>query len=71
MKLQIELTLDFRLKYPDIRGDRMHGFRNRIVHNYFGIDYEIVWSIIENDLGGLINQLDELIGRYENESKSK
>ena len=25
-------------------------FRNRLIHHYFGIDYEIVWSIIKTDL---------------------
>jgi agmatine deiminase len=30
---------------PDIEWKRIRGFRNRIVHDYFGIDYEIVWDI--------------------------
>lgn len=33
---------DFRIENPEIEWKRIHGFRNRIVHNYFGIDYEIV-----------------------------
>ena len=28
---------------PEIEWDRMRGFRNRIIHEYFGIDLEIVW----------------------------
>jgi uncharacterized protein with HEPN domain len=36
----------FRKNNPDIEWNRIRGFRNRIVNNYFGIDYEIVWSII-------------------------
>lgn len=39
---------------------RLRGFRNRIVHDYFGIDYEIVWTIIENDLEELAGQLKKL-----------
>jgi uncharacterized protein with HEPN domain len=31
------------------------------VHDYFGIDYEIVWTIIENDLENLIEQIDSVI----------
>lgn len=38
---------DFHHEYDTIGWHRMRGFRNRIVHHYFGIDYEIVWSIIE------------------------
>lgn len=45
---------DFRDNNPQIEWNRIRGFRNRIVHEYFGIDNEIVWSII-------IDYLDELI----------
>jgi len=52
---------DFRLRNPEIEWKRIRGFRNRIVHVYFGIDYEIVWSIIQDDLGNLIDHLRVLI----------
>lgn len=38
---------DFKIQHPEIDWKRIRGFRNRIVHNYFGVDYEIVWSIIK------------------------
>ena len=38
---------DFRDQNPQIEWKRIRGFRNRIVHDYFGIDYEIVWNIIK------------------------
>ena len=52
---------DFKLDNPQIDWRKLRGFRNRIVHDYFGIDYNIVWSIIENDIDELIFQLDKLI----------
>lgn len=52
---------DFRLNNPEIEWKRIRGFRNRIFHDYFGIDYEIVWSIIENDLDVLIELIEKLI----------
>jgi uncharacterized protein with HEPN domain len=55
------ISPDFRLKYSDVEWNRIRGFRNRIVHDYFGIDYEIVWTIIENDLEKLIEQLESVI----------
>ena len=51
---------DFRTDHADIEWNRIRGFRNRIVHEYFGIDHEIVWSIIENDLADLKNRLSEI-----------
>ncbi len=52
---------DFQTKNPEIEWKRIRGFRNRIVHEYFGIDYEIVWSIVEGYLDELIDWLETLI----------
>ena len=52
---------DFKLKNQEIDWKRIRGFRNRIVHNYFGIDYEIVWTIIEENISDLIEWLELMI----------
>lgn len=52
---------DFRIANPEIEWTRIRGFRNRIVHEYFGIDYEIVWSIIDSYLDELIEWLETII----------
>jgi uncharacterized protein with HEPN domain len=52
---------DFRDENPEIEWKRIRGFRNRIVHDYFGIDYEIVWEIIETYLDELIDWLETVI----------
>jgi len=44
------LTEAYKAENPEIEWDHLRGFRNRIVHEYFGIDLEIVWQIIEDDL---------------------
>lgn len=41
------LSEEFKDHYPEIEWHRLRGFRNRIVHDYSGIDYEIVWHIKE------------------------
>jgi uncharacterized protein with HEPN domain len=55
---------DFRDENPEIEWKRIRGFRNRIVHDYFGIDYEIVWEIIETYLDELIDWLETVIDNY-------
>jgi uncharacterized protein with HEPN domain len=52
---------DFRDSNPEIEWKRIRGFRNRIVHDYFGIDYEIVWTIVELYLEELIDWLETII----------
>lgn len=55
------LDEDFRDIHPDIEWNRIRGFRNRIVHEYFGIDYKIVWTIIESYLDELIVSLSSIM----------
>jgi len=54
------LPEEFKDAYPDIDWHRIRGFRNRIVHDYFGIDYSIVWLIKESFLPKMIDQLRPL-----------
>jgi uncharacterized protein with HEPN domain len=39
----------------------MIGFRNRIIHEYFGIDYEILWQIKEENLAELTERVKALL----------
>lgn len=36
--------------WPLVEWRELKDFRNRLIHNYFGIDYETVWVIIQTDL---------------------
>jgi len=38
-----------RKKYPEIPWKEIAGFRDRLIHDYFGIDYELVWNTIDKD----------------------
>jgi uncharacterized protein with HEPN domain len=55
------LPEDYKYKYEDIDWHRIRGFRNRIVHDYFGIDYAIVWEIKITFLPKLIKRLNEIV----------
>ena len=46
---------------PHIEWHKIRGFRNRIVHDYIDIDYEIVWQIKETYLNELLTQLRKII----------
>ena len=54
------LPEDFKDIHSKIDWHRIRGFRNRIVHDYFGIDYSIVWEIKESFLSNLITTLKSL-----------
>jgi uncharacterized protein with HEPN domain len=54
------LPEEFKESYPQIDWHRIRGFRNRIVHDYFGIDHSIVWVIKETFLPQMIAELEPL-----------
>ena len=41
---------ELRAKYPLIEWQLMADFRNLLIHEYFGIDYEKLWNVIHNEL---------------------
>jgi uncharacterized protein with HEPN domain len=51
------LPENFRAQYPEIEWRKITGLRNRIVHDYFNIDVEIVWEILQKDLPNLKSKL--------------
>jgi uncharacterized protein with HEPN domain len=50
-------------KFNEVNWHRIRGFRNRIVHDYMGVDLEIIWEIIEKNLDELKEQIEEIIRR--------
>jgi uncharacterized protein with HEPN domain len=37
-------------KYPEVPWNEMYYLRNRVSHEYFGVDYEIIWDLAVNHL---------------------
>lgn len=55
---------EFKDQCPQIDWYKIRGLRNRIVHNYFGIDYDIIWLTKENYLPILIVSIQALLNQY-------
>ncbi len=55
------LSEQFIEKYNQIEWYKIRGFRNIVAHNYFGIDAEEVWEIIQFHLPKLKNEINECI----------
>ena len=55
-----KLPEDFREKNDSIDWFRIRGFRNRIIHEYFGVDIQILWNIKENQIPELIREISKI-----------
>ncbi|MBS1584982.1 MAG: DUF86 domain-containing protein [Bacteroidetes bacterium] len=52
------LSKEFKQKYENIEWDLIVGFRNVIIHEYFRVDWNIVWDVIDENLPKLKKQLE-------------
>jgi uncharacterized protein with HEPN domain len=50
-------------KYPDVPWKEMYYLRNRVSHEYFGVDFEIIWDVAKNYLPENKNQIDQIIDK--------
>jgi uncharacterized protein with HEPN domain len=57
------LPEDFKKQHHEIDWQRIRGFRNRIVHDYFGIDHQIVWNIKTDFLPNMLSELRAILKR--------
>lgn len=44
------LSPTLKARHPEIEWAKLAAFRNVVVHDYLGIDLELVWAVVENDV---------------------
>jgi len=52
---------EFIEQHPSVPWFKMRGLRHRIVHDYIGVDFHIVWEIITDNLPDLIRSLNKIL----------
>jgi uncharacterized protein with HEPN domain len=50
----------FKEKHSNVPWNQIAGLRNRIVHDYFGLDLEMIWYIVTSDLPELKKKIGEI-----------
>ena len=51
------LGKDFCDKYPEAPWSEMARLRDKLIHHYFGIDYKLVWNVVEEEVPKLRHQI--------------
>jgi uncharacterized protein with HEPN domain len=54
------LSPEMRLRFPQIPSAKMISMRNRLIHAYFDVDLDIVWTTVSEDLPPLIPILEDV-----------
>ncbi len=52
---------DFKVKWSTIQWKHMAGMRDKLIHDYMGVNYSIVWDVFKNKIPELSNQINQVL----------
>jgi uncharacterized protein with HEPN domain len=55
------VPFSFQAKHPEIAWSQIINLRNRLIHGYDQVDFNILWLIVKNDIPVLVTQLKTLL----------
>ncbi len=56
-----KIPADFKVEHQNIQWKNMAGMRDRLIHDYIGVDYAIVWDVIRNKIPELTKQINKVL----------
>ena len=60
---------DFRNQNPEVPWKEMSGLRDKLVHHYFGVNFEIVWTIIHDELPDTQKNIEMILDKISQVTK--
>lgn len=56
-----KIPADFKVKWNTIQWKNMAGMRDRLIHDYIGVNYTIVWDVMKNKIPDMNKQISEFL----------
>ena len=61
-----KIPADIKYQWAKIQWKHMAGMRDKLIHDYFGINYSIVWDVVKNKIPELYEQIARVIEEESN-----
>lgn len=58
------IPAEYKNKYPSIPWSKMSGMRDKLIHNYFGVDYETLWETIKKRIPEIKPLVEKILKEY-------
>jgi uncharacterized protein with HEPN domain len=56
-----QVSREFTVLHPEVPWENIIGMRHKVVHDYLGVDEDIVWQVVTDDLSKLVEALEPLV----------
>lgn len=57
-----KIPADFKVRWDSVQWKNMAGMRDRLIHDYIGVNYSIVWDVFKNKIPELYDQIRRVLG---------
>ena len=55
---------EFVAKHPELPWSKMRGIRNKVIHDYFDVAWDVVWDTVKSDLPPLLERVKSLLAKH-------